>query len=222
MIIQLLCFPRVDSESSVLQYFLSYDPVRDGVLCWAFVYHGWLLCHVKRQPKICNHIFLVWFWNALNRAWYTRLVTNICWNSGLESGAGRDLQISCTSSQDQPGFSLCIECRKTLADCIRQEQMNMHWMSHLCQVPLWLHDLGTQHLRHHYQSAMILNVFLSFLFCTPVTHFLCVVSDGVWKRHGRVTGRDGSMMVSFTKFSPDWTKVKPWWACASYLEHPWE
>lgn len=33
VITQLLCFPWVDSETSVLQYFLSYDPVRDGVLC---------------------------------------------------------------------------------------------------------------------------------------------------------------------------------------------
>lgn len=94
VITQLLCFPWVDSETSVLQYFLSYDPVRDGVLCWAFVYHGWLLCHVTRQPKICNHVFLVWFWNALNRAWYTHVwwptyAEIQVWRVGLE-GTFRD------------------------------------------------------------------------------------------------------------------------------------
>lgn len=52
----------------------------------------------------------------------------------------------------------------------------------------------TQHLRYQFHIPVILSVFLSFLFCTAVTHFSMLYV----MMFGTVTGRDGSVMVSFS------------------------
>lgn len=114
----------------------------------------------------------MWFWNDLNRAWFTHIWWSIhaemqIWRVGLEG-------IICLKQARIDQVSLSAVTVGKLTDCIGQEQMKMQLMSYLHQVPLWLHGLNTQHLRHQYHSTVILDAFLSFPFCKSVTHFLCL------------------------------------------------